>query len=517
MPVPTDITAGTLTITNGSTAVTGTGTTWLASDLRQGDVILWIEGGDGFQTPILADVPSSNTALTLVEPWEGPTLTGVRYRIRYQWDSSRVSAQSRQLIELLDNGNVLALTGLTGPGVPVFDGPHSMVIRPTQDFINGVAYDVQVDTLPDRAAYDAQATGFAVLVSDVGDGRSALYSKASNTSGDWTDPAYVTGGVGPTPDIEATVVNTAPGTAPTVTPVPITGGTRLEFTLPAAEGFYNAGVYDIGEAYTQDQVVRYNGSSFIALQAVPAGTSPSSTMPPVDTAYWQVLAVKGTDGTGTGDVVGPSSAVNNRIAVFSGTTGKLIADSGVTVADVVPADNSITNTKLADVPTGTIKGRVSAGTGDPQDLTASQVNILLRPVKISFRAHKNGTNQTGIASGTPTKMTFGTEDWDDGGYYDVTTSRFTPPAGKYRLSCSLLTAGGAVDQAVYGPLIYKNGVQLSVSYFSWSGAINSSAVLTDLVSANGTDYFEIYFEAFGAGTKSIDGAVARTYFSGEQV
>lgn len=317
MPVPTDITAGTLTITNGSTAVTGVGTSWLASDLRQGDVILWIEGGDGFQTPILADVPASNTALTLVEPWEGPTLTGVRYRIRYQWDSSRVSAQSRQLIELLDNGNILALSGLTGPGVPVFDGPHSMVIKPESDFVNGVAYDVQVDTLADRDTYDGQAAGYSVLVSDIGDGRSAVYSKASNASGDWTDPAYVTGATGatgPFTDLTFGPVTTTPyGTPASVNVVPVDPDTvRLDFSIPA-----------------------------------------------------------GQNGTGTGDVVGPSSAIANRIAVFSGTTGKLIADGGKTLAEMVQViphfyglitSNTFGQTKGVDVQPGSSSSRAGTAT-----------------------------------------------------------------------------------------------------------------------------------------------------------
>lgn len=42
-------------------------------------------------------------------------------------------------------------------------------------------------------------------------------------------------------------------------------------------------------------------------------------------------------GSGGGDVVGPSSATNNRIAVFDGTTGKLIKDGGETVAQVKSA------------------------------------------------------------------------------------------------------------------------------------------------------------------------------------
>jgi hypothetical protein len=38
-------------------------------------------------------------------------------------------------------------------------------------------------------------------------------------------------------------------------------------------------------------------------------------------------------GSGTGDVVGPSSATDNAIARFDTTTGKLIQDSIVTIGD----------------------------------------------------------------------------------------------------------------------------------------------------------------------------------------
>lgn len=312
MPVPTDITAGTITITNGSTALTGIGTAWLASDIRQGDLFIWIEGGDGFWQPIVESV-ESNTAVTLAEPWEGPTLTGVPYRLRYQWDSSRVSAQSRQLIDLLGNGNVVALAGLTGPGVPVFNGPHSMEVKPESDFINGVSYDVQVDSLSDRDAYNAQPEGFSVLVSDVGDGRSALYSKASATSGDWTDPAYITGPVGGSgPYTEITVGPTttlSPGSPATVTPVVVDADTiRLDFGLP-----------------------------------------------------------RGADGVGTGDVVGPASSTANRYARYADTTGKLL----------INGPDGIPNADLATMATARIKGRATAGTGAPEDLTPAQARSVM--------------------------------------------------------------------------------------------------------------------------------------------
>ncbi|MCB1626478.1 MAG: hypothetical protein KDI48_02050, partial [Xanthomonadales bacterium] len=42
-------------------------------------------------------------------------------------------------------------------------------------------------------------------------------------------------------------------------------------------------------------------------------------------------------GSGSGDVVGPASAVTGRLAVFIGTTGKLIADGGAAIADLATA------------------------------------------------------------------------------------------------------------------------------------------------------------------------------------
>lgn len=264
----TDIDWGTVTLTNGSTTVTGSGTSWIADDIRDGDTFVFVDGGDGFQQPIVASV-QSNTELTLRNEWEGPTLTATAYTLRYQWDSSRVSAMSRRLIMLLESGNLEALAALTGPGVAVFNGPHSMEVRPFADFVNGVRFDVQVDALADRDAYDGQVEGFAVLVSDVGDGRSAVFSKNTNTVADWSDPAYVTGPVG----------DTGPYTDITVGPV-----TTLPYGQPA---------------------------SVDVVQVDPATIRLDFSIP------------KGQDGTGTGDMVGPSSSTVNGFVGFADTGGKL--------------------------------------------------------------------------------------------------------------------------------------------------------------------------------------------------
>ena len=57
-------------------------------------------------------------------------------------------------------------------------------------------------------------------------------------------------------------------------------------------------------------------------------------------ATWSVIQTN-TDG----HVTGPASSVNARVAVFNGTTGKLIKDSGFTIGKSVPSDAVFTDTK----------------------------------------------------------------------------------------------------------------------------------------------------------------------------
>jgi hypothetical protein len=61
-------------------------------------------------------------------------------------------------------------------------------------------------------------------------------------------------------------------------------------------------------------------------------------------------------------------------------------------------DNSVTNIKLADMATGTLKGRYSAGTGDPEDLNVAQFGDLLRDRFAEFREFNvgDGTSTTAL-------------------------------------------------------------------------------------------------------------------------
>lgn len=72
----------------------------------------------------------------------------------------------------------------------------------------------------------------------------------------------------------------------------------------------------------------------------------------VDVAYNPV-------GTTSGDVYGPASSTDNAIARFDGTTGKVIQNSGITIAD--GASGTLSGTNSGDVTIGTANGLSLAG------------------------------------------------------------------------------------------------------------------------------------------------------------
>ncbi len=68
----------------------------------------------------------------------------------------------------------------------------------------------------------------------------------------------------------------------------------------------------------------------------------------------------------------PAVAANTAKAANASHTGDVTGDQALTIAP-----NVVTNAKLADMASARLKGRASAGTGDPEDLTAAQATALL--------------------------------------------------------------------------------------------------------------------------------------------
>lgn len=248
---PSDYVSGKISLTNGSVDFTGTATAWQLVGLREGDLLIDVAGATQFWA-IIGEI-TSNTAGKLTRPWAGPDLVAVDYRMRFTSDGQRSTAQAAMLRQELGNGNIQALAGLDGSAnqIAMFTGPGAMTLVPKTDLVSGAAYDVQVADIAARAAYNGQALGFAVLVADTGDGRSAIYSKNSNTSADWSAPAYLTGPVGPEFDVTIGEVTTlSPGQPASITPNYYLGGVELDFALPQGP----AGDIDGVTPFWQDRI-----------------------------------------------------------------------------------------------------------------------------------------------------------------------------------------------------------------------------------------------------------------------
>ena len=296
MALPTWYDTGTVSVANGATLVVATGAYWGDDTIMAAD--LFCDPAQPMVPPqrivsITYDGGLAKWTAELLSPWPGTSLTDDAYEIRYVGIIERSTAQTRRVLEQL--GEVSAY------------------------------FDIQVDDTAARLALESVdaplRANYRVLVSDVGDGTAAIYSKASSAYDDWTDPAPYSGPVGPT--------------GPT-----------------GPEGMNWQGAYGGGTAYVLDDGVLYNGSSWIALQATTGNAPP--TLPTESNAYWQLLARQGTDGAGTvssvvagagiavdntdptapvvsvdpavGYVVGPASATDGRLAGFDGTSGKLLEE-----------------------------------------------------------------------------------------------------------------------------------------------------------------------------------------------
>ena len=99
MPLPAVYATGTATVSAGSLFVTGVGTNWLTSGVRNGDLF----AAKGLSVSI-ASVEGA-TALTLAEPWPGSGLTAGKYEIRFTHDTGRVLVAARAVLGAIESGS----------------------------------------------------------------------------------------------------------------------------------------------------------------------------------------------------------------------------------------------------------------------------------------------------------------------------------------------------------------------------------------------------------------------------
>ncbi|WP_421565759.1 hypothetical protein [Ochrobactrum sp. EDr1-4] len=177
MAVLSDYTSGTISLANGSTTVTGTGTLFNVAKFREGDT-LQIQN----LTAVIASV-NSDTSLTLTAPWSGTTLTNAVYRARYLPDGARVTAQATTLIELLGNGVLVNLAdlGVQDKKVPVGNASGQYELKDYVADPNGSLAKLAALTLAANKALTTDNNGNAQQI-DLGTLGRALLALASGTS-----------------------------------------------------------------------------------------------------------------------------------------------------------------------------------------------------------------------------------------------------------------------------------------------------------------------------------------------
>ncbi|WP_234825325.1 fusion protein [Agrobacterium pusense] len=336
---------GTATVAAGSRTVTGTNTGWLTEVAGLTPIKVGDKFGIHVGRPIVIEQIISDTELLLADDWPGPAQTDAPYKVELTSPTIAAVEAMRRLLASLSNGNLDSLSEISvgTDDIPIGIGPGVFGTVNKYSLKDGVQFNVAVPDLAGRAAYNGAAAGYRVLVANIGDGRSALYIKNSAASGDWSVPYYITGPVGPAGVRQSG--NYSAGTAYSALDLVQYGGStwiakvattgNAPPTLPTAEntqwllfarsgtpGVVDRGTYSAATAYTANDIVLNNGSTWLALQPTTGNAPP--TLPTESNAYWRLLARKGTDGSGTGDVVGPAGATDGTLAAFDGNTGKLI-------------------------------------------------------------------------------------------------------------------------------------------------------------------------------------------------
>lgn len=130
MTILSDYVAGTIGLTNGQTAFTGTGTAWLSAGLGEGDKIYV----DGFFGGSKIAAISAEGAGELAFAWPGATGT-YAYRMEFLASPSRAAAKAQTAIDLLTSGLFQEVDAVgTFAGRDTFDGqPEGFVYASETD------------------------------------------------------------------------------------------------------------------------------------------------------------------------------------------------------------------------------------------------------------------------------------------------------------------------------------------------------------------------------------------------
>lgn len=170
------------------------------------------------------------------------------------------------------------------------------------------------------------------------------------------------------------------------------------------QGAWSAGTY------TANQAVSHNGSSWIA-------TTTTTEEPSISATDWDLIALKGTDGAGSGDVLGPATNTANYIPQWDGANSKTLKDGlglDTDLSSVSANDDTVPSAKATkamgdlklEIASKATQAEVATGTDNDKYVTPLAVapyanNSLYRQAIINgnFDVWQRGTSFT-IADNT---------------------------------------------------------------------------------------------------------------------
>lgn len=214
-------------------------------------------------------------------------------------------------------------------------------------------------------------------------------------------------------------------------------------------------------------------------------------------AHWTVVQTN-IDGA----VVGPASAVSGRIATFSGTTGKIIQDSGFTIATSVPSGAVFTDTvythpthtsytsglyKVTVNTLGHVTGATAVVKADITDLGIPAQDTVYSHPTGDGNLHVIATSTTNNGKFLKAGATAGSLSWGT-----PTNTTYTVPASSTGTGTSLvakftLTGSDASEDEI--KFAAANGVKLSLATDTITVGIDS--ISTDLLT-QGTNTLVLY-------------------------
>ena len=468
---------GTITVTNGGTTVTGTGTFWVGS-VRKNDMLF--DPAQGLMARVTAD-PTSNTSLAITA-WPGTGLTGAAYEIIPAADSTTNTARLRELLSDLTvvkaNGRGLFFNfrdSVTDadPGAGYIRLNNADPTLATAAYVdvldaNGATVSAILDSWDDQATAAARGQLWIRGIADPSafHGYKVTGSVVDGTGYRKVTLTYIGGSGSFAADDELMVAFSAQGA----------DGTN------AILGVWQ-GAWVTATAYDVDDLVEEAGSTYICVEAHTSGTFATDlaaakwelavekgdtgatgptgdtgptgpkginwqgdysgatayveddgvlyngsswralgattgnsppTLPTTSNAYWQLLARQGTDGAGT-------------VASLVEGDGIAVDNTDPTAPIVSIDDGGVTNAKMADMAQATIKGRAAgAGTGAPVDLTPAQareaIGLKWEPIALDTVSDVAAWSRTDLGEYRFLRLKFKARPATNGAFINVRTS-----------------------------------------------------------------------------------------------